>query len=122
MAYYNKGKQFPELVSSNVLTSIDSVLFPAIAMKQDDPGAVKQMVRRFIKSATYIMMPVMNGLETTSAIRKIEGHKSQIPVIALTAHDPADFFSEFSACGFNELITKPYLITKIQKLVNDFCK
>ena len=50
-----------------------------------------------------IEMPVMNGLETTSAIRKIEGRKSQIPVIALTAHDPADFFSEFSACGFNEL-------------------
>lgn len=69
-----------------------------------------------------IEMPVMNGLETTSAIRKIEGRKSQIPVIALTAHDPADFFSEFSACGFNELITKPYLITKIQKLVDDFCR
>lgn len=62
LAYYNKGKQFPELVSSNVLTSIDSVLFPAIAMKQEDSGAVKQMVRRFIKSATYIMMPLMIGL------------------------------------------------------------
>jgi len=69
-----------------------------------------------------IEMPVMNGLETTMAIRKIEGSKSHIPVIALTAHDPADFFTEFSECGFNELITKPYLITKIQKLVDDFCK
>ena len=69
-----------------------------------------------------IEMPVKNGLETTCAIRKIEGRKSQIPVIALTAHDPADFFSEYSACGFNELITKPYLITKIQKLVDDFCR
>lgn len=69
-----------------------------------------------------IEMPVMNGLETTAAIRKMEGRKSSTPVIALTAHDPADFFSEYSACGFNELITKPYLITKIQKLVDDFCR
>jgi len=69
-----------------------------------------------------IEMPVMNGLETTAAIRKIDGYKSRLPVIALTAHDPADFFSEFSECGFNELITKPYLITKIQKLVDDYCK
>ena len=69
-----------------------------------------------------IEMPVMNGLETTMAIRKIDGPKSNMPVIALTAHDPADFFTEFSECGFNELITKPYLITKIQKLVDDFCK
>lgn len=62
LAYYNKGKQFPELVSSNVITTIDSVLFPVIAMKQDDRQAVKQMVRRFIKSSTYIMMPLMVGL------------------------------------------------------------
>ena len=62
LAYYNKGKQFPELVSGNVITSIDSVLFPVIAMKQDDRQTVKQMVRRFIKSSTYIMMPLMIGL------------------------------------------------------------
>lgn len=62
LAFYNKGKQFPELVSSNVITTIDSVLFPVIAMKQDDKSAVKQMTRRFIKSATYIMMPLMIGL------------------------------------------------------------
>lgn len=62
LAYYNKGKQFPELVSGNVITTIDSVLFPVIAMKQDDKSAVKQMTRRFIKSATYIMMPLMIGL------------------------------------------------------------
>lgn len=62
LAYYNKGKQFPELVSGNVLTAIDSVLFPVISLKQDNPESVKQMVRRFIKSATYIMMPMMIGL------------------------------------------------------------
>ena len=62
LAFYNKGKQFPELVSSNVITTIDSVLFPVIAMKQDDKPAVKQMTRRFIKSSTYIMMPLMIGL------------------------------------------------------------
>lgn len=69
-----------------------------------------------------IEMPVMNGLETTEAIRKMDPSKSQIPIIALTAHNPDDFFTEFSATGFTELITKPYLISKIQRLVNTYCK
>ena len=62
LGFYNKGKQFPELISGNVIKTIDSVLFPVIAMKQDDKEAVKQMTRRFIKSSTYIMMPLMVGL------------------------------------------------------------
>lgn len=62
LGYYNKGKQFPDLLSTNILTAIEHVLFPAIALKQDDIQAVRIMVRRFIKTGTYIMMPLMIGL------------------------------------------------------------
>lgn len=69
-----------------------------------------------------IEMPVMNGLETTNHIRtKCEQKLSKIPIVALTAHNPNDFFDEFSAAGFDELLTKPYLISKIQKVIETYC-
>jgi two-component system, response regulator, stage 0 sporulation protein F len=69
-----------------------------------------------------IEMPVMNGLETTRYIRsEFEAKKSKTPIIAMTAHNPNDFFDEYSRAGFDELVTKPYLISKIQKLVESYC-
>lgn len=68
-----------------------------------------------------IEMPVMNGLETTKYIRQEMMYPvSKIPIIALTAHNPMDFFDEFSVAGFDELITKPYLISKIKEVVAKF--
>ena len=62
LAFYNKGHQFPQLVVTNINTSIDSVLFPAMASAQDERERVKAMTRRSIKISTYLMMPVMVGL------------------------------------------------------------
>jgi len=62
LAYYNKAKQFPHLIVTNVNTSIDSVLLPTMAREQDDREKVKNMTRRAIKVSTYIMMPLMVGL------------------------------------------------------------
>ncbi len=68
-----------------------------------------------------IEMPVMNGLETTKYIRsKMDSSVSKMPIIALTAHNPNDFFDEFNTAGFDELITKPYLIKKIKEVVDRF--
>ena len=62
LAFYNKGSQFPQLIVSNVNSSIDSVLMPAMAAEQDDRERVKAMTRRAIKTSTYLMMPMMMGL------------------------------------------------------------
>lgn len=68
-----------------------------------------------------IEMPVMNGLETTKYIRnEFDKEKSCIPIIALTAHNPNDFFDEFNSAGFDKLLTKPYLLEKIQSVVKEF--
>lgn len=62
LAQYNQGKKFPELIVTNINTSIDSVLLPTLSKAQDEPSAVKSMTRRAIKTSTYIMMPFMVGL------------------------------------------------------------
>ena len=70
-----------------------------------------------------IEMPVMNGIETTKYIRnQMPFPKSKLPIIALTAHNPDDFFDNFSNAGFNQLLTKPYSFTKILDAINSFNK
>ena len=62
LAFYNRGKQFPQIIVTNINTSIDSVLLPTMSQVQDDPARVKSMTRRSIKTSTFIMMPLMVGL------------------------------------------------------------
>lgn len=62
LAYYNKGKQLPNLAITNINTSIDSVLLPAMSKKQDDPKQVKAMTRRAMSVSIYIMAPIFMGL------------------------------------------------------------
>ncbi len=61
LAYSNKGRQFPSLISTNVNTSISKVLFPAIAESQDDLEKVKQITRRAISVGSYILSPILIG-------------------------------------------------------------
>ena len=62
LAYYNQGDKLPNLVITNINTSIDSVLLPTMANEQDDSARVRSMTRRAIKTSTYVMAPLMMGL------------------------------------------------------------
>ena len=69
-----------------------------------------------------IEMPVMNGIETTNYIRKkMPPPKNQIPVIALTAHNPEYFWDEYQDIDFTYLLLKPYSVEKITDLINKYC-
>ena len=62
LAYYNRGKQIPHLFITNINTSIDSVLLPAMANEQDDKNRVRAMTRRAIKTSVYLLAPIMIGV------------------------------------------------------------
>ena len=62
LAYYNKGKQFSDVLVVNINASIDSVLLPVLSDNQDDRTKVKELTRRSIKISSYIMWPLMFGL------------------------------------------------------------
>lgn len=66
LAYYNRGKQFPNFIVANINSAIDSVLFPAMANVQDNRQNVKQMTRKSIKVSMYFMAPLMMGLAFTA--------------------------------------------------------
>ncbi len=62
LAFYTKGQKYPELIVTDVNSSISSVLFPAIAKYQDDPSMVKAMTRKSMTTSLFIISPLLVGL------------------------------------------------------------
>ncbi len=66
LAFYQRGMQFPAILTQNINMSIDSVLLPAMSDVQDDRLRIKNMTRRSIMTSTFIIMPMMAGLAACS--------------------------------------------------------
>nr|WP_255557795.1 lipopolysaccharide biosynthesis protein [Succinivibrio faecicola] len=64
LAYFTKGNQFPNLISSNIDSAINTVLFPVMSMTQDSLERVKSMARKTTQVTSYVMNPILIGLAT----------------------------------------------------------
>lgn len=62
LSYFDRGKQYPNLVAGNINTSIGTVLFPKMSQQQDDPVTIKATTRKSIRFSAYVMCPLMLGL------------------------------------------------------------
>lgn len=62
LGLYNRGNQFPTLIVENLNSPIQQVLLPTIASQQDNQIRVKDMVRRSIKTSTFIVFPLLIGM------------------------------------------------------------
>lgn len=67
LGYYNRGQQFPVLVSGTVETTIYSVVFPAMSKVQDNSTDVVRLMRNSSKIGSFILMPLQAGLCATAA-------------------------------------------------------
>jgi CheY-like chemotaxis protein len=54
-----------------------------------------------------VQMPVMDGIEATSRIRRLEGPAGKVPIVGLTAHALASEHERYLAAGMNECLLKP---------------
>ena len=64
-----------------------------------------------------LSLPVIDGLAATRLIRKLPSFKST-PIIAVSAHDTADFHSEALNAGCDAYVTKPINYTELEDLVH----
>lgn len=62
LGFYNRGKQFPSVIVSNIDGSIQSVMFPVFASQQENRSRVKDMMRRAIVTSSFIIFPMVVGL------------------------------------------------------------
>lgn len=70
-----------------------------------------------------IMMPVLNGLEATKAIRVLERKDAmEIPIIALTANAFFDDIQKSREAGMNAHLAKPFDIEKMIQTIAGFTK
>jgi CheY-like chemotaxis protein len=107
------------LLISEIVKSMGHMIF--MAENGREALNILQSEGKFDLVLMDIEMPVMNGIETTRFIREsLPFPINQIPVVALTAHDPKLFFDDFEEVGFNQLLTKPYSMEKVMKLINEF--
>ena len=62
LGYYTKGQQFPTQLSDAVVTSIQNVVLPAYSEKQDDPEAMRSLLRRTVRTCAFVTFPALAGL------------------------------------------------------------
>lgn len=62
LAFYDKGKQFPNLLVVNINASISAVLFPKLSSEQNNSAKIKAITRQSIRFGTYVLSPILLGL------------------------------------------------------------
>jgi two-component system cell cycle response regulator DivK len=65
-----------------------------------------------------LRMPVLNGLAATRQLRQHSDLRlRQIPILALSAYDPAQHRAVAIAAGCNDYVTKPIDYDRLEKLI-----
>lgn len=59
LAYFDRARQFPNLIVNNINTSIGAVLFPRLALEQNNIEQIKSTTRMSIRTSAYLMSPLM---------------------------------------------------------------
>lgn len=64
-----------------------------------------------------LSLPVLDGLAATRRIRENE-ELQKVPIIAVSAHDTADFHADALAAGCNDYVTKPIDFDQLESLLS----
>lgn len=64
-----------------------------------------------------LSLPQLDGLAATRRIRQQDG-LGRVPIVAVSAHDSADFHAEALAAGCNEYVTKPIDFDQLVQLLD----
>ena len=63
-----------------------------------------------------LSLPFIDGLAATRQIRDLPG-MSEVPIVAVSAHDTADFHSHALDAGCNAYLTKPINFPELEEIV-----
>src|SRR5215210_560006 len=64
-----------------------------------------------------LSLPQLDGLAATRRIRERQGAR-RVPIVAVSAHDSADFHAEALAAGCDEYVTKPMDFDQLVQLLS----
>ena len=64
-----------------------------------------------------LRLPLLDGLAATRRIRQ-ETALQNVPIVAVSAHDTADFHADALAAGCNDYVTKPIDFDQLEALLS----
>lgn len=127
LAYFEKGDQLPNLVMTNLFTSIQTILFPTFSSVQDDIVMVKSMMRRSTKLSCFFIYPLMAGMivcaEPLIRLLLTERWIGVVPFVQILCI--ANFFRPISisnweaikALGYSDITLKLEVLKKVIDII-----
>jgi signal transduction histidine kinase/CheY-like chemotaxis protein len=115
------------LTVDDIVSNIDVVSgllapYKMIVDKADNGVTAIEMIKKESYDLVLMdhMMPGMDGIEATEAIRawEAEQHKKPVPIIALTANAISGMKEMFLEKGFNDYLSKPIEIAKLDDMMS----
>ena len=92
----------------------------SVWVKDGAEAVARNAAERFDLILMDLSMPVMDGFATTALIRQRGGAPGRVPIVALTAHDAANFREACLAAGMDEMLSKPYTLEECARAVRRF--
>lgn len=62
LGYYNRGQSIPNTLTNAINGSVQAVMLPTMSSMQDNEASLKLVVRRSIKTTSFLIFPIMAGL------------------------------------------------------------
>ncbi len=62
LAFYNRGKTYPNMIGQNVYNSVNSVMYPVLAKTQDDYKRFNEILAKALKINMFVMLPICVGM------------------------------------------------------------
>lgn len=124
-------RSLPEKIQMHILVTDDlytnrlqaGIVIRSLGYTYDEAINGEQAIEKLLNNSYDLIlmdieMPVRNGLETTQHIRRhFRGIKKKTPIVAITAHNPGDFFDNYADKGFSGLISKPITEEKLKDIL-----
>lgn len=66
LGYYNRGQQFPQVISHTLDSAIQAVMFPTMASVQNEKEHFTRLLRSAVTMGAYVIIPTMFGLAAVS--------------------------------------------------------
>lgn len=61
LSMYENGRKYPNLIVTNINSSIGSVLFPAMSKLQSSTAQLAAMMKKSIRGSTFVLSPMLCG-------------------------------------------------------------
>jgi len=122
-----------EALSAHVLLVEDEPVNAAVAqgyltalgctsvwVKDGAEAVARHAAERFDLILMDLSMPGMDGFATTALIRQRGAAAARVPIVALTAHDAANYRDACLTAGMDDMLSKPYTLEECAQVVRRF--